>query len=55
MPTFSTGWSIPTASLSSDLLSGLDFGHPSPCFERLYNPFAPQYARSKQRLAGRSA
>ena len=51
---FSTRWTLPTASLSSELLSGLDFGCASPCFERLHNPLAPQYARAKQYLARRS-
>ena len=49
---FSTGWGVPTASLSSGLLSGLGFGCLSPCFERLHNPFAPQYVR--QSLFSRS-
>ena len=35
----------PTASLSSDLHSYLDFGCRSPRFGHLFNPFAPQYAQ----------
>jgi hypothetical protein len=43
--TFSTSWFVPTASLSSDLLSGLDFGCLALYFEYLYHPLAPQCAR----------
>ena len=45
----------PTASLSTALLSGLDFGCLSPHFEHLLEPFPPQCTRGKHRLAGRSA
>jgi hypothetical protein len=37
---------IPTASLSSDLLSDLDFGRRSPRFGHLCNPFAPHNTRA---------
>jgi hypothetical protein len=43
-----------TASVSSELLSGLDFGCLSPYFEHQRNPFAAPYARAKQCSAGRS-
>jgi hypothetical protein len=52
---FSTSWSGPTASLSSELLSDLDFECRSPRFGHLCNPLARQYSRGKQCLAGRCA